>query len=401
MKSFFNLYYWFAAVFLFCPVIQIKSQISLFFPFDSLIHTDPDVIFTEMFEQPSVTGMVAGYTFSGNSSHVAFDPSVPAASHGLQSCKLTTMEGIASNEGTQLTKKFIVGYGDSVFIRYYIKYNNAHTFHHSGLWLGGNNPAYACFPCVYPGQLVGGDSAFQVGTEIRNATMSPQTNGKLGFYNYWAGMHPFTTGPNAGEYFGNEFIHPNGNVDMTQWNCIEVRLKLNSPVSDSTGELTLFINGNEIAKYGKNFPSGTWNETVFNEGTGSPFEGFQWRNSSALKFTYFWLQNYATNNVSYPSANDIYFDHIVVAKKYIGPISTIVNTGIIKQNSQVLDAVFPNPANEYVLFTRTFNRVAIMGMDGRVVEEVFNAESVSTAKLPSGVYFLKTDHSTLKLVILH
>ncbi|MFN0187322.1 MAG: hypothetical protein ACKVQV_01325, partial [Bacteroidia bacterium] len=68
------------------------------------------------------------------------------------------------------------------------------------------------------------------------------------------------------------------------------------------------------------FPNGTWNQSSFNEGAGSPFDGFRWRSNPGVVFNYIWIKNYATDNSAYPSANDVLFDHIVVAKKYIGPI---------------------------------------------------------------------------------
>ena len=64
--------------------------------------------------------------------------------------------------------------------------------------------------------------------------------------------------------------------------------------------------------YGKGFPNGTWSNSVFNEGIGTPFGGFKWRKTTALKFNYIWIKNYADKNTNYPSPNDVLYDHIVV-----------------------------------------------------------------------------------------
>ncbi len=313
---------------------SLKAQIASNYPHDSLIQTDPDVIFAEMFEQNSISTLLSSvppsykYQTSPLLAHITFGSTVPAGSHGNQSLKLTTSENSSSltdpYEDANIRMSF-PGISDSVFVRYYVKYNNAHTFHHSGVWMGGTNPANFCGNCITPGRTIptSGDSAFVVGTEIRDsATHFAKNFSKFGFYNYWMGMKPLTTAPNAGIYYGNGIVSPSSSasLDMNAWNCIEVMIKLNNPVTDSTGELKLWINGQLIGHYGKGFPNGSYNQADFNEGIGSPFEGFRWRSNPAVVFNYIWLKNYATDNSLYPSDNDIYFDHVVVAKKYIGPI---------------------------------------------------------------------------------
>jgi hypothetical protein len=86
---------------------------------------------------------------------------------------------------------------------------------------------------------------------------------------------------------------------MDSWNCIEMMIKLYNPVSDSTGELKLWINGNLIGYYGKGFPTGTWNEATFVEGTGTPFEGFRWRSNSNVVFNYLWLKKTMRHKIIY------------------------------------------------------------------------------------------------------
>lgn len=60
---------------------------------------------------------------------------------------------------------------------------------------------------------------------------------------------------------------------------------------------------------------------------GEPFEGFRWRTSDDLKVNFFWLLHYVTENtarqnrVANPNpVNRVWFDDIVVANSYIGPI---------------------------------------------------------------------------------
>lgn len=390
---------------------KLDAQIANSYPYDSLIQNDPNVIFTEMFEQNSISSMISSsnYQTSQMLSHINFDSSVPLGSHGTQSLKLTTIENSNlsndPNEDTNILKKFKTGITDSVFIRYYVKFNNAHTFHHTGVWMGGTNPANSCWPCNIPGRTIptSGDSAFVVGTEIRGAaTQNAQTFSKFGFYNYWMGMKPYSTGPNAGKYYGNEFISPNSNanLDMTAWNCIETMIKLNNP-TDSTGELKLWINGQLIAHYGKGYPNGTWSEAFFNEGVGNPFEGFRWRSNPSVVFNYIWIKNYSTNNGTYPSNNDVLFDHIVVAKKYIGPISTNLTTGLTDIAASNDVYIYPNPANQAVNFSTTIKKLSIKNTLGKVILEANDVHNISTETFDDGLYIIQADNKVYKLIIKH
>jgi hypothetical protein len=382
------------------------GQISLQHPNDMGFSTNSLVIFTEMFEQSDIPSMIStvGYQTSQMQSHINFDPSVPPGSLGTQSLKLTTVENSsASNdpmEDANILKKFTVGITDSVFIRYYIKFNDSHAFHHTGVWMGGTNPSNNCWPCNMPGRTIptSGDSAFIVGTEITGAAHQiSQSHAKLGFYNYWMGMKPYTSGPNAGKYYGNEFISPSANasIDMTAWHCVETMIKLNNP-NDSTGEIKLWINGQLIAHYGKGFPNGTWNQATFNEGTGSPFEGFRWRSNPNVVFNYIWIKNYADDNVPYLSNNDVLYDHIVVAKDYIGPIYNPSN--LMNELENKTFSLYPNPVNESLNFSTYLEEFSITNSLGKEMLKG-KGNSVSIAELKDGIYFLTSKESILKFIV--
>jgi len=288
---------------------QSFAQIANNYPNDSNIQNDANVIFTEMFEVP-----ITGYVNTTNVGNISYDSSVPLGSLGTKSGKFTSYHTPSTSTQTEIRKKFNTGISDSVFVRFYVKYNNTHAHHHSGIWLMGANPANPCFPCIYPGRTVppGGDSAFSLGAELRGSVQNPQTNSRFGFYNYWLARHD----NGSGIYYGNEFKNPpvSDVINTTQWNCIEVMLKLNNPINDSTGEAKLWINGQLISHYGKGFPNGAWSPLVFTQGSGSPFEGFRWRSSSSVVFNSIWIKNYSATG-SDTNPNDILYYHIIVSKK--------------------------------------------------------------------------------------
>jgi hypothetical protein len=389
------------SIIFFLSVNRVFAQIADNYPNDVNIGNDANVIFAEMFEQGSTTTLLAGYTNVTNSSNISFDASVPPGSLGMQSCKLTSYHTPSNLNATEMRKRFPIGVNDSVFVRFYVKYNNDHTHHHSGIWLHGSDPSHPCFPCIYPGRIglpPGGDSAFSLGAELRGSVMTAQTNSRFGMYNYWTDMHPNS----SDVYYGNEFINgnPNSTINTTEWNCIEVMLKLNNPVTDSSGEAKLWINGELIEYYGKGFPDGNWNELTFTQGNGQPFEGFKWRTSNAVLFNSIWIKNYSATGSS-TEANDILYDHIVVAKNYIGPIYNPISTGIESDDRKAKLAVYPNPADDIIHFSNPVKSLAVFNCYGQKVIEQADTEKFSTAGLAEGIYVLKTEIGFNKVVVRH
>ena len=381
------------------------GQISYQHPNDIGIENNSSVIFAEMFEQSDVPSMIStvGYQTSQMQSHINFDPSVPLGSLGSQSLKLTTVENSAasndSSEDANILKKFNSGISDSVFVRYYVKYNSNFSFHHSGVWMGGTDPSNQCWPCNIPGRTIptSGDSAFVIGTEIRGlANQSAQTSSKFGFYNYWMDMKGFTTGPSTGQYFGNEFISPSSNasLNMDTWYCIEVMIKLNNP-ADSTGELKMWINGQLVGYYGQGFPDGTLNQATFVEGVGSSFDGFRFRSNPAVVFNYIWLKNYSTNNTS-SAPNDVLYDHVVVAKDYIGPIYNPTNQ--VNEIENKTFSIYPNPVNETLNFSEYLEDFTIKNNLG---QEILKGKGnfVSISNIENGIYYLELNNKLYKFMV--
>ncbi|HSW02744.1 MAG TPA: hypothetical protein VLI39_21450 [Sedimentisphaerales bacterium] len=54
--------------------------------------------------------------------------------------------------------------------------------------------------------------------------------------------------------------------------------------------------------------------------SGEPFEGFRWRSEDKLNLNYLWLLLYITKAPA-GHVSRVWFDDIVVAHEYIGPIN--------------------------------------------------------------------------------
>jgi hypothetical protein len=101
--------------------------------------------------------------------------------------------------------------------------------------------------------------------------------------------------------------------------CVEAMVKVNTPVSATNGEMALWIDGTQIIHLRPGSPRGRWTSSMFfPDPGGAPFEGFQWRNANALTLNWVWLLYYADGNPQ-GLVGKVWFDHVVVARKYIGP----------------------------------------------------------------------------------
>jgi hypothetical protein len=237
-------------------------------------------------------------------------------------------------------------------VRYYVNYNSSAQYGHSSVWLGGHNP-----PLSYPNPQAGikpsGNDRFFSGVEP-NAF----DNDRWFPYTYWKDMRQ----SNDGKYWGNMFLPGNTSLRMARnrWYCVEAMIKLNSPVTDSNGELAMWIDGEKILHLGKGFPNGYWNGGVFTaDPSGSPFAGFQWRSDSALNLNWIWLQNYVTGTPS-----SIQFDHLVVAKTHVGclasgssdviaPVISSVAASSITSSSSTITWVTNEPSDTQIEYGTT------------------------------------------------
>jgi hypothetical protein len=100
--------------------------------------------------------------------------------------------------------------------------------------------------------------------------------------------------------------------------CVEQMVKLNTPVTASNGEHAIWINGVKVSHLGQGFPNGSWSGGIFTQDpAGTPFEGFQWRNTTSLNLNWLWLQVYSTSG-----AGTFKYAHVVAAKSYIGCLAS-------------------------------------------------------------------------------
>jgi hypothetical protein len=116
-------------------------------------------------------------------------------------------------------------------------------------------------------------------------------------------------------------------------------MKLND-VGDSNGEQSLWLDGKLVSHLSKGSPKGVWIFDKFTPGKGgpgirwsdtkgdreefsvpaggTPFDGFRWRTEAELKLNFVWLYIYTQKPAGHRIR--VWFDDLVVATEYVGPI---------------------------------------------------------------------------------
>jgi Big-like domain-containing protein len=285
-----------------------SGGLSSLYPGDVGIENDPAVIFVEQFEEGSISNIVPRWGDVKNPGGMQLVTEVPPGSPAGHSLSIPWVGG-GVNNGGHLYKMLNPGINDVLYVRYYIKYPTSGDYAHTGIWVGGSNPMSA-WPDPIAGTKPSGNDRFIAAGEQNTITHAFE------HYDYWMGMHPDA----GGTYWGNFLLNnPSVQANPGQWVCVEQMVKMNNPVGAWNGEHALWLNDVKVSHLGQGFPKGYWVGGRFYQDptVSSTFEGFQWRNDSALNINWIWLQNYAPNDPPGFSST-ILFDHVVVAKSHVG-----------------------------------------------------------------------------------
>ena len=279
--------------------------ISKSFPNDKEITTQEEVLFYDGFEESSwmekwdqtwanvgehkVT-VDSKKAYSGNNAYktVIFRPNKQASSVGI--------------------RKFFDEEYDCLFFRYYAKYDDNPELFHGGTHNAGSISArlpdekHQSFAGVYPN----GENLFTVLLDTWRPDNSVKAPGHVAFYCYhldqghqW-GDHFFPSGkvlPGGRELFGDSFIPREDFIpEAGKWYCYEMMVKTNIP-GKRDGRVAFWIDGKLIGD----------------------FENIRFRTTEKLKPNRVGFGLY-THNDKINKNITMWFDDVVVATSYIGPI---------------------------------------------------------------------------------
>ena len=313
------------------------------YPGDVGIAEDAAVVFVEDFEEGTLEELFQHWNEVSNKDGqvVAFAQDVVPGSPGKQSLQMTATRG--HDAGGHLYKVFQEGY-DQLYARYYVRFpKDAGAMHHF-VHLGGRHdrPPY---PMGGAGSRPEND--WSVGVEpVSSYTREyPWKDfGPMGIwqlYVYWPEMRSWQ-GPEGTSFYGNNLATTEPvTVPREKWICCELMVKMNSTAESHDGEMALWIDGKPIAHFAPGMPIGQWIKDTFYysippKPEEKPFEGFRWRTGKTSNVNWLWLLYYVsaesfdgtekyqkehpelTINIQNPH---VYFDHVVLAKEYIGPMN--------------------------------------------------------------------------------
>ncbi len=306
---------------------QKDSGIAANYIGDKGIKSDPRVVFAESFED-SLDEISSRWDTVRDKEIMSISSEVPPGSSGNQSLLMSQV----AEKGTGGDLYRVIEGAERLYTRMYVRIaEDCEPIHHFGTCIGGNNPATR-WPSVKAGQPTDGAKSFWLGIEPFGELW------RWDYYAYWCEMRG---SPPRGQTWGNSFIHdPKLTVKRGEWTCIEVMVQMND-IGKSNGELALWINGEKVSHLGAGFPRGKWEFDKFKPGIGGegvkwnqekgarehfttapggdPFEGFRFRTNADLKINYLWLYTYITKGTA-GHVNRVWFDDVVVAREYIGPL---------------------------------------------------------------------------------
>ena len=255
---------------------------------DRGLETDPAIAFAEDFEH----GKVEAFTESGkwtsvqNPDGMAFVTDVPPESSGKLALAMTAT--LEKDTGCHLFTRLLPGW-DQLFARFYVKFDKdcGNIHHFVTLIADKETPPY---PVGKAGRTPAGDERFLSNMDVRGESKT-EWKCHLSMYTYW---HHMTT------HWGTEFTPEEAwRPERDRWYCFEFMLKANTSPEAFDGELAAWVDGKLLVHYG----------------------GFNWRTTDDLKLNTFWLMHYVTKAFTNKPVNTVYFDDVVVAREYIGPLA--------------------------------------------------------------------------------
>ncbi len=263
------------------------------FPTDANVASHPAVIFTENFESAEYQkrwdevrdpqGRVLSLVRLGAND----DPLG-------QSLKVTAVLG--RDTGGGLTRWFEPA--STVFVRFYTRFAPDCDYVHHFVTLRANKAwrgrdRWSGFGGA--GLRPAGDERFSTALEPWGNWARWPAPGRWNFYSYW---HEMTASPD-GKFWGNSFQPDEPfNIPKDTWICAEFMLRHNTP-GGRDGEQAFWIDG-RLAGHWRNI---------------------NWRKSQDLMANALTLESYVTDRWTRHPTNIVYFDNLVVAGEYIGPMS--------------------------------------------------------------------------------
>ncbi|MSU22972.1 MAG: hypothetical protein EXS32_04025 [Opitutus sp.] len=271
-------------------------------PGDAGIRLDPAVLFADDFE----SGNLQRWDELRGAPIVVTD-----SPHSGRAC--VQMEMVRGHDTGCDAKKWFMPGADTVHVRFYVKFSAGYRYSHHFVWLLANQRQNQWSAFGKAGSKPNGSDFFSSGMEPWFDWGKNPPPGEINLYTYFPGME---RDPKMEKYWGNGFFPPGpgkGNAASPQrvvpmldrWQCWEFMIQANSAPSFADGKQAMWLDGKLVGE----------------------FTGILWRNDPQLAVNCLWLEHYGFDPGDptkryWPERQTAWFDDVVVARSYIGPMAT-------------------------------------------------------------------------------
>ena len=280
------------------PAQQEESGIAAKYRGDAGIENDPDVLFADNFESGDLKKW-------DQQRRVVVTGDNPNSG---TTCVQISMER-GQNHGGDAIKWFMPG-ADAVYARFYVKFSADYQYNHHFVWLGANQRTNKWSAFGKAGLKPNG-TYYSTGMEPWFAWGKNPSPGEVNLYTYYLDMEPDRK---MNKYWGNGFFPPGPGKGkaasesrvippLGRWQCWEFMIQANTAPDKADGKQAMWVDGKRVGE----------------------FTGIRWRNDMELKVNCFWLEHYGYDEGDptkqyWKESQSVWFDDVVVARRYIGPI---------------------------------------------------------------------------------
>jgi endoglucanase len=327
---------------------NLQAGIAALYPNDAGISGHPDVIIADNFDSYSQMPDLRGIWSTVNEDHMNLCNEPENTVGTGQSLQLNIPEqNIERYTGLDL---YLPEKQDTVYIRYYQKIDESYAIgntvsnHNGGSISGGY---WTCGDDSGPGICSNGTNKFLAdlqstqSTEFDGHSMMVYTYHPDMRYNDICPIPEMNPTPRGQQYadhlypdgevmpwtywkgdYGEDFIpRPKFNIELGQWYCYELMLKTNTP-GQRDGRLTAWVDGEIIMDFGN----------------------MRFRDIADLQID---LVGFTFGCASSPTNTKSWFDNIVVAKSYIGPVAADNQDAGIKELKEELLGINSNAGSSF------------------------------------------------------
>jgi predicted amidohydrolase len=278
---------------------QTASGLASKYPNDRGIENDPAVLFADNFE----SGDMSKWDQKRGPVTITQD----APNSGNWSVEMPMHRG--KNHGSDAIKWFMPG-ADTVYARFYVKFSSDYSYSHHFVWLSANQRTNKWSSFGKAGLKPNG-TYYSTAMEPWFAWGKNPPPGEVNLYTYYLDME---RDPKMDKYWGNGFFPPGPGKGtnagpsryippLNEWHCWEFMLQANTAPDKADGRQAMWVDGKLIAE----------------------FTNIRWRTDMDLKVNSFWLEHYGYDpgdptKQYWKDSQSVWFDDVVVAREYIGPI---------------------------------------------------------------------------------